>query len=95
MPSVLGPVTRLPVMPPSPPKNSGNISDMAQTSSPMPSVIMANGVAAFLVVTQPSTTANSAPASPPAIGTRLTGSGNWPPLTRLSVWMARNEPRPE
>ena len=51
MPSGLAPVTRLPEMPPSPPKNSGNISDMAKTSSPTPSVIIANGVAAFLVVT--------------------------------------------
>ena len=61
----------------------------------MPSVIMANGVAAFLVVTQPNTTAKATPARPPAIGTRLTGSGNWPLLTMLSVWIARKEPRPE
>jgi hypothetical protein len=39
------------VMPPSPPKNSGNISAMAATSSPMPSVIMAKVVPDFLVVT--------------------------------------------
>ena len=51
MPSGFGPATRLPEMPPSPPKNSGNISAEAHTSSPMPSVIMAKGVAAFLVVT--------------------------------------------
>ncbi len=82
-------------MPPSPPKNSGNISDEAHTSSPMPSVIMANGVAAFLVVTHPSSSANASPARPPAIGTRLTGSGRWPAETRLSVWIARKEPRPE
>jgi hypothetical protein len=45
------PTTRLPVMPPSPPKNSGSISDIDHTSSPMPSVIMAKVVPAFLVVT--------------------------------------------
>jgi hypothetical protein len=38
-------------MPPSPPKKPGNISDMAQHQLAMPSVIMANGVPAFLVVT--------------------------------------------
>ena len=32
---------------------------MAHTSSPMPRVIMAKGVPAFLVVTQPSSTATS------------------------------------
>ncbi len=42
---------RFAVMPPSPPKNSGNISDIAVTSSPMPRVIIANVVPAFLVVT--------------------------------------------
>ena len=45
------PKTRLVVMPPSPPKKPGNISDMAATSSPMPSVIIAKVVPAFLVVT--------------------------------------------
>jgi hypothetical protein len=51
MPRNGSPATRLPLTPPSPPKNSGNISDIAHTSSPMPSVIIANGVPAFLVVT--------------------------------------------
>ncbi len=95
MPNGLGPVTRLLETPPSPPKNSGNISDMAQTSSPMPSVIIAKVVAAFLVVTQPSSTAKNMPASPPTNGTRLTGSGNAPLATRFSAWMARNAPKPE
>ena len=45
------PTVRLAEMPPSPPKNSGIISDIAATSSPMPSVIIANGVPAFFVVT--------------------------------------------
>jgi hypothetical protein len=53
---------------------------MAHTSSPMPSVIMANGVAAFLVVTQPSNIATSMLARPPTMGIRLTGSGQ-PPET--------------
>jgi len=38
-------------MPPSPPKKPGNISAIAATSSPTPSVIMAKGVPAFFVVT--------------------------------------------
>jgi hypothetical protein len=38
-------------MPPSPPKKSGNISEHANTSSTIPSVIMANVVPDFLVVT--------------------------------------------
>ena len=45
------PNTRLVVMPPSPPKKSGNISEQANTSSPMPSVIIAKVVPARLVVT--------------------------------------------
>lgn len=45
------PTTRLPDTPASPPKNSGTISDIANTSSPMPSVIMAKVVPARLVVT--------------------------------------------
>ncbi len=45
------PTTRLPEMPPSPPKKPGNISAQAATSSPMPSEIMAKVVPAFLVVT--------------------------------------------
>ena len=51
MPNIGVPATRLPVMPPSPPKNSGSISDIDHTSSPMPSVIIANVVPAFLVLT--------------------------------------------
>ena len=45
------PTTRLPETPASPPKNSENISDMANTSSAMPSVIMAKGVPDLRVVT--------------------------------------------
>ena len=71
------------------------MSAIAQTSSPMPNVIMANGVAAFLVVTQPSATANSMPDSPPTIGIRLTGNGRLPLATMFRVWIARNAPRPE
>ena len=51
MPRTGLPTTRLAETPPSPPKNSGIISDIANTSSPMPSVIIANGVPAFFVVT--------------------------------------------
>ena len=84
MPNGLFPAIRLPDTPPSPPKNSGNISDIAHTSSPTPKVIIANGVAAFLVVTQPNTTATSIAATPPTIGVKLTGSGQ-PPDTKFSV----------
>ncbi len=45
------PAVRFADTPPSPPKNSGTISTIAATSSPMPSVIIANGVPAFFVVT--------------------------------------------
>ena len=51
MPQIVGPATRLPEMPASPPKNSENMSDMANTSSATPNVIMAKGVPDFLVVT--------------------------------------------
>ena len=85
MPNGLLPVTRLPEMPPSPPKNSGNISDIAHTSSPTPSVIIAKVVAAFLVVTQPNKRANARPAIPPTSGIRLTGRSKAPLPTALSV----------
>ena len=45
------PITRLVVMPPSPPKKPGNISEQAATISPMPSEIIAKVVPARLVVT--------------------------------------------
>ena len=45
------PVSLVPLMPPSPPKNSGIISDIDHTSSPMPSVIIAKVVPALRVVT--------------------------------------------
>ena len=51
MPRKGSPTTRLPATPASPPKNSGTISDIANTSSPTPSVIMAKVVPDFLVVT--------------------------------------------
>ena len=51
MPRNGAPEVRLAETPPSPPKNSGTMSDIENTSSPMPSVIIANGVPAFLVVT--------------------------------------------
>ena len=68
---------------------------MAKTSSPMPRVIMANGVAAFLVVTQPSASASTIADSPPTMGIRLTGIGRLPLLTMFKAWIARNEPMPE
>lgn len=51
MPSTASPTMRLVEMPPSPPKKSGNISELANTISPMPMVIMAKVVPDFLVVT--------------------------------------------
>ena len=50
MPRNGAPAARSPVMPPSPPKKPGNIREAANTISPMPSVIIANGVPAFFVV---------------------------------------------
>ena len=46
---------------------------------------MAKGVAAFLVVTQPNTSATASPARPPAMGTKLTGIGKLPLLTWFRV----------
>ena len=44
MPHRAAPWTRLPDKPASPPKKSENISDMANTNSPSPKVIMAKVV---------------------------------------------------
>ena len=88
------PAVRLPDTPPSPPKNSGTIKAMANTSSAMPRVIMAKGVPALRVVTKPSTMANPAPAKPPTRGIRLTGTDSQPCPTWLSAWMATKEARP-
>ena len=95
MPNGELPVTRLPLTPPSPPKNPGNIKDIAQINSPMPSVIMAKGVPDFFTVTEPKIAANTKPVKPPTIGTILTGKGNLPALIILSVWIAMNAPNPE
>src|SRR3989344_710567 len=65
MPKKALPYTRSVVMPPSPPKNSGNISAMEATSSPIPSVIMAKVVPDFLVVTKPSRMAKAQHAALP------------------------------
>ena len=82
-------MTRLPDTPPSPPKNSGIISDMANTSSPSPRVIMAKVVPDLRVVTQPKSTAKPRPATPPTSGTSATGRGSEPSATLFSAWMAR------
>ena len=50
MPATGSPITRLVETPPSPPKKPGNISEAEWTISPMPRVIIANGVPAVLVV---------------------------------------------
>ena len=57
---------------------------MAHTNSPIPIVIMAKGVAAFFVVTQPKTMATTIADRPPTIGIKLTGSGQ-PPVTKFKV----------
>jgi hypothetical protein len=88
------PYTRSVVMPPSPPKNSGNIRAIEATSSPMPRVIMAKVVPDFLVVTKPSRMANSMPARPPTKGMSTSGMGMRPSPARFMAWMARNEPSP-
>ena len=51
MPITASPTTRLLDTPASPPKKPENISDMANTSSPMPSVIIAKGVPDLRTVT--------------------------------------------
>lgn len=51
MPSSGSPMLRLVDTPPSPPKKSGSISALANTISPMPSVIIENVVPARRVVT--------------------------------------------
>lgn len=94
MPKNDWPYTRSVVMPPSPPKNSGNISAIEATSSPTPSVIMANVVPDFLVVTKPSKMAKKAPASPPTMGISTSGMLKLPLLAMFMAWMAMNEPRP-
>ena len=85
MPKNGWPATRLPETPASPPKNSENISDMANTNSATPSVIMANGVPALRVVTQPSKMAKPMPVKPPMMGSKLTGMWSLPALTALSA----------
>ena len=55
---------------------------------------MAKVVPDFLVVTKPSSTANSMPASPPTKGIRTSGIGMLPLLARFMAWIARNEPSP-
>jgi len=75
-------------IPASPPNSSGNISAAAATSSPNPSVIIANGVPDWRVLAQPSGSASSSPARPPSSGTRLTGSTSQPAASARSAWMA-------
>ncbi len=85
---------RLADTPPSPPKNSGTISAIENTSSPRPRVIMAKGVPAFFVVTKPSSTANAAPVTPPTSGIRLTGRPSRPAPTATRAWMATKDASP-
>ena len=94
MPRKGSPTTRLLAMPPSPPKNSGNISAMAATSSPTPSVIMAKVVPDFLVVTKPSKMAKNAPARPPTSGMSTSGIPAEPLVAMFMAWMAMKEPSP-
>ena len=58
---------------------------MANTNSATPSVIMAKGVPDLRVVTQPNKMAKPMPATPPTMGSRLTGMLSLPPLTALSA----------
>ena len=67
---------------------------MANTSSPTPSVIMANVVPAFLVDGKPSSAAKNKPAKPPTSGISTSGIGSEPCDARLMAWMAKNEPSP-
>ena len=67
---------------------------MEATSSPIPSVIMANVVPDFLVVTKPSRMAKNAPARPPTMGMSTSGMLKLPLPAMFIAWMAMNEPRP-
>ena len=67
---------------------------MEATSSPTPSVIMANVVPDFLVVTQPSSAAKNMPARPPTTGISTSGMGSAPSAARFMAWMAMKEPSP-
>ncbi|CAJ3829248.1 Uncharacterised protein [Burkholderia pseudomallei] len=72
-PASAGPAARSIDTPPAPPNHSGTLHAAAATSSPIPSVIIANAVPARRVATKPNSAPNAAPAAPPASGT--SGSG--------------------
>ena len=67
---------------------------MAKTNSATPKVIMANGVPDLRVVTHPSKMAKPMPATPPTMGSKLTGMCNLPAVTAFNAWMAMYEPKP-
>ena len=73
MPNTAWPVTRLAVSPASPPKKSENIKAIEAISSEVPSVIMANVVPDWRVLTKPKKNAKHKDPSPPTKGKRLTG----------------------
>ncbi len=95
MPRNGGPTVRLPLTPASPPKKPGNISEAANTISPRPSVIIANGVPALRVVSHPNTQPNASPARPPTSGSSETGTKNDPLPSRFIAWIAKYAPNPE
>jgi hypothetical protein len=70
------------------------ISADEATSSATPSEIIANAVPLRWVETQPSSTANSNPVSPPISGTSGSGIGSLLAPMILMAWITRKPPRP-
>ena len=87
-------MVRLAEMPASPPKKVRRISADEATSSATPSEIIANAVPLRWVETQPSSTANNRPVSPPISGTSGSGIGSLLAPMMLMAWITRKPPRP-
>ena len=74
IPKVGGAIVRSPDIPSSPPKNTVIIIQHAAISSPIPRLIIAKTVPAFLVEKLPIIVANPRPTKPPTNGKK--GKGN-------------------
>jgi hypothetical protein len=76
------PAARSKPKPPSPPNQVGSMCESAHTSSPTPKVIMAKGMAAWRVLTQPVRSAKTLATKPPRSGTSATPQA---PLTPQAI----------
>ncbi|EDT07875.1 ZK84.1-like protein [Paraburkholderia graminis C4D1M] len=85
-----GPLARSIATPASPPNQSGKVHAAAATSSPMPSVIIANAVPARRVEMKPSSAPHTAAPAPPISGSSTSGTP-----ARLNRCAAISAPRPE